>query len=165
MRIRARSSASARARPTASDKEFACWLTASIPWRRKSSSPFWKRHRRGKRRNLRRVNRSASSGSAGACPELAEGPAGSSSRTSILLAWCKLVAETPSAADCAAGSLLVGTWLSLVEHSLGVRGVGSSNLPVPTIYLPWSIVGSWGLRSLTVSILILHPRPEPRKAL
>ncbi len=28
---------------------------------------------------------------------------------------------------------LVGTWLSLVEHSLGVRGVGSSNLPVPTI--------------------------------
>lgn len=29
-------------------------------------------------------------------------------------------------------SLPVGTWLSLVEHSLGVRGVGSSNLPVPT---------------------------------
>ena len=28
---------------------------------------------------------------------------------------------------------VVGTWLSLVEHSLGVRGVGSSNLPVPTI--------------------------------
>jgi hypothetical protein len=28
----------------------------------------------------------------------------------------------------------VGTWLSLVEHSLGVRGVGSSNLPVPTIF-------------------------------
>jgi hypothetical protein len=34
-----------------------------------------------------------------------------------------------------AGSFLVGTWLSLVEHSLGVRGVGSSNLPVPTIQL------------------------------
>src|SRR6266568_830295 len=32
----------------------------------------------------------------------------------------------PSRLDC------VGTWLSLVEHSLGVRGVGSSNLPVPT---------------------------------
>src|SRR6185437_1025624 len=31
-----------------------------------------------------------------------------------------------------ADSFLVGTWLSLVEHSLGVRGVGSSNLPVPT---------------------------------
>jgi hypothetical protein len=29
----------------------------------------------------------------------------------------------------------VGTWLSLVEHSLGVRGVGSSNLPVPTKFL------------------------------
>jgi hypothetical protein len=29
--------------------------------------------------------------------------------------------------------ICVGTWLSLVEHSLGVRGVGSSNLPVPTI--------------------------------
>jgi hypothetical protein len=28
--------------------------------------------------------------------------------------------------------LILGTWLSLVEHSLGVRGVGSSNLPVPT---------------------------------
>jgi hypothetical protein len=31
-----------------------------------------------------------------------------------------------------AESFQVGTWLSLVEHSLGVRGVGSSNLPVPT---------------------------------
>ena len=31
-----------------------------------------------------------------------------------------------------AESFPVGTWLSLVEHSLGVRGVGSSNLPVPT---------------------------------
>jgi hypothetical protein len=31
------------------------------------------------------------------------------------------------------GNFAVGTWLSLVEHSLGVRGVGSSNLPVPTI--------------------------------
>ena len=29
-------------------------------------------------------------------------------------------------------NFVVGTWLSLVEHSLGVRGVGSSNLPVPT---------------------------------
>ncbi len=33
------------------------------------------------------------------------------------------------------GGRFVGTWLSLVEHSLGVRGVGSSNLPVPTILL------------------------------
>ena len=28
--------------------------------------------------------------------------------------------------------MVVGTWRSLVAHSLGVRGVGSSNLPVPT---------------------------------
>ena len=45
--------------------------------------------------------------------------------------WCKLnktlKPAQPSRLDC------VGTWLSLVEHSLGVRGVGSSNLPVPTI--------------------------------
>ena len=34
--------------------------------------------------------------------------------------------------SCAADCFVVGTWLSLVEHSLGVRGVGSSNLPVPT---------------------------------
>ena len=27
---------------------------------------------------------------------------------------------------------MIGTWLSLAEHSLGLRGVGSSNLPVPT---------------------------------
>src|ERR1700746_3172593 len=33
---------------------------------------------------------------------------------------------------CPPKLLNVGTWLSLVEHSLGVRGVGSSNLPVPT---------------------------------
>src|SRR5215470_14353424 len=35
-----------------------------------------------------------------------------------------------------ASSNPVGTWLSLVEHSLGVRGVGSSNLPVPTNKFP-----------------------------
>ena len=34
---------------------------------------------------------------------------------------------------CSSRLTRVGTWLSLVEHSLGVRGVGSSNLPVPTI--------------------------------
>jgi hypothetical protein len=52
----------------------------------------------------------------------------------------------------AAGSFLVGTWLSLVEHSLGVRGVGSSNLPVPTIQF-----------ALSADFPIA--RPEPRKAL
>ena len=36
--------------------------------------------------------------------------------------------------------IIVGTWLSLVEHSLGVRGVGSSNLPVPTIIFIFSAV-------------------------
>ena len=28
----------------------------------------------------------------------------------------------------------VGTWRSLVAHTLGVRGVGGSNPPVPTIF-------------------------------
>jgi hypothetical protein len=45
----------------------------------------------------------------------------------------KSVGTPPLDASKAAESFLVGTWLSLVEHSLGVRGVGSSNLPVPTI--------------------------------
>ena len=46
----------------------------------------------------------------------------------------KILWLNPIRCGCdAAGSFLVGTWLSLVEHSLGVRGVGSSNLPVPTI--------------------------------
>lgn len=55
--------------------------------------------------------------------------------------WCRIAKWTPPLeADGLphgdrriGGILLVGTWLSLVEHSLGVRGVGSSNLPVPTI--------------------------------
>src|SRR5579863_3686832 len=53
--------------------------------------------------------------------------------------WCR-IADEPlrreaacGHANCWIGGILpVGTWLSLVEHSLGVRGVGSSNLPVPT---------------------------------
>ena len=40
--------------------------------------------------------------------------------------------RTPPTASSPLESFKVGTWLSLVEHSLGVRGVGSSNLPVPT---------------------------------
>jgi hypothetical protein len=39
----------------------------------------------------------------------------------------------PLRRERSSGFPAVGTWLSLVEHSLGVRGVGSSNLPVPTI--------------------------------
>jgi hypothetical protein len=53
-----------------------------------------------------------------------------------LSAGVKILELNPIRRECiAAGSFLVGTWLSLVEHSLGVRGVGSSNLPVPTISL------------------------------
>src|SRR2546428_8102301 len=50
------------------------------------------------------------------------------------LGWCKILWSTPPLIlDSLVQRLpTVGTWLSLVEHSLGVRGVGSSNLPVPT---------------------------------
>jgi hypothetical protein len=48
------------------------------------------------------------------------------------------------------GGVFVGTWLSLVEHSLGVRGVGSSNLPVPTkslasVFFSVAVVRLFGL--------------------
>ena len=46
--------------------------------------------------------------------------------------WCKILGVNPAVVSTTAAADLVGTWLSLVEHSLGVRGVGSSNLPVPT---------------------------------
>jgi hypothetical protein len=36
----------------------------------------------------------------------------------------------------------VGTWLSLVERTLGVGEVASSNLVVPTIYFSVPIMGS-----------------------
>ena len=45
----------------------------------------------------------------------------------------KFLSQPHPLSDECSGFLSVGTWLSLVEHSLGVRGVGSSNLPVPTI--------------------------------
>ena len=50
----------------------------------------------------------------------------------------------------------VGTWLSLVEHSLGVRGVGSSNLPVPTNFL--------FRKSLPQSLTSLADRERPNFA-
>ena len=53
-------------------------------------------------------------------------------RNRIGLSGVEFVSQ-PYPLECLAESFLVGTWLSLVEHSLGVRGVGSSNLPVPTI--------------------------------
>src|SRR6266576_2352133 len=49
----------------------------------------------------------------------------------------KILESTPFAAMVVCEFLPVGTWLSLVEHSLGVRGVGSSNLPVPTNSFSW----------------------------
>ncbi len=48
----------------------------------------------------------------------------------------------------------VGTWLSLVEHSLGVRGVGSSNLPVPTN-------SSFSHESQCGEALLADPRSTP----
>ena|SRR5690348_5678412 len=66
----------------------------------------------------------------------------------------KISESTPSDRS---GSNRVGTWLSLVEHSLGVRGVGSSNLPVPTIILPIS-VQSLAIAKLTTA----DPRSTPR---
>jgi hypothetical protein len=44
----------------------------------------------------------------------------------------KFFGQPPPLWFTATAAPTVGTWLSLVEHSLGVRGVGSSNLPVPT---------------------------------
>ena len=51
----------------------------------------------------------------------------------------------------------VGTWLSLVEHSLGVRGVGSSNLPVPTIHFV-ARIGT----ALKHECLACRPRSTPK---
>jgi hypothetical protein len=70
-----------------------------------------------------------------------------------LASSCKCYNQSELAAvitpfSCAADFLVVGTWLSLVEHSLGVRGVGSSNLPVPTIsFLKSFVVRDPSLRS------------------
>ncbi len=69
----------------------------------------------------------------------------------------------------AAGSFLVGTWLSLVEHSLGVRGVGSSNLPVPTIRLKTFLCESkpmWSGHSarLPAAPQIISPSPPAQSA-
>jgi hypothetical protein len=60
----------------------------------------------------------------------------------------------------AADFLVVGTWLSLVEHSLGVRGVGSSNLPVPTIFYAKLRISGSG-RTL---LLPIHEAPQKRIA-
>src|SRR5262249_45733585 len=58
----------------------------------------------------------------------------------------------------------VGTWLSLVEHSLGVRGVGSSNLPVPTIvfFLPRKALNHRGPGGAQRKHRIVSPSGPPR---
>src|SRR5262244_3547567 len=62
-----------------------------------------------------------------------------------------------------ASSFPVGTWLSLVEHSLGVRGVGSSNLPVPTIPSPTLTLAEGSLSPFGISPAgSLGPPPRSR---
>jgi hypothetical protein len=60
----------------------------------------------------------------------------SSSRKAKPRASCTLNEyENPRAGhDCPAHPQQVGTWLSLVERTLGVGEVASSNLVVPTIF-------------------------------
>jgi hypothetical protein len=49
----------------------------------------------------------------------------------LVYTWrCKITPPSPARAD---GPIQVGTWLSLVERTLGVGEVASSNLVVPTI--------------------------------
>ena len=64
---------------------------------------------------------------------------GESGRTPNTASWCRISLTPPADRS---GLPAVGTWLSLVEHSLGVRGVGSSNLPVPTILFSSCYAGS-----------------------
>src|ERR1700680_193288 len=64
----------------------------------------------------------------------------------------KTILETPLTANPVVRPS-VGTWLSLVEHSLGVRGVGSSNLPVPTNNFNFNGPEIWSEDSSTLSHL------------
>jgi hypothetical protein len=49
--------------------------------------------------------------------------------------------DTPPSPTRADAQPIVGTWLSLVERTLGVGEVASSNLVVPTIY--FNHLASW----------------------
>jgi hypothetical protein len=54
--------------------------------------------------------------------------------------------DTPPSPAWDDAQTIVGTWLSLVERTLGVGEVASSNLVVPTIYfqsLSYCRYGSW----------------------
>src|SRR5439155_18786592 len=76
------------------------------------------------------------------------------------LAWCKILWSTPSLVLDSLRQRLptVGTWLSLVEHSLGVRGVGSSNLPVPTNFPLFTVGPSASLRISPAGSRYAHAR-------
>ena len=58
----------------------------------------------------------------------------------------------------------VGTWLSLVEHSLGVRGVGSSNLPVPTKIQPSAFSPQLSVKASAWDFLHQPPAQHSRDA-
>src|SRR5947209_1082105 len=76
------------------------------------------------------------------------------------LDWCKILWSTPSLVLDSLRQRLptVGTWLSLVEHSLGVRGVGSSNLPVPTNFPLFTVGPSASLRISPAGSRYAHAR-------
>jgi hypothetical protein len=62
----------------------------------------------------------------------------------------------PAVARLGDAQTIVGTWLSLVERTLGVGEVASSNLVVPTIYsiiFNWLAANSWSvLAKLTLYV-------------
>ena len=74
-------------------------------------------------------------------------------------AWsCTLRGEAyPAVGRLADEQTIVGTWLSLVERTLGVGEVASSNLVVPTIYFQsvrvWKKVNERGRGSKKVHLL------------
>src|SRR2546428_8905862 len=76
------------------------------------------------------------------------------------LVWCKILwSPPPLILDSLVQRLpTVGTWLSLVEHSLGVRGVGSSNLPVPTNFPLFTVGPSASLRISPAGSRYAHAR-------
>src|SRR6185312_6807875 len=118
-KTREKSSASTVAGPSAWGKKCECSSTGLIRSKRNYSSPCGKKLK--SRANGVDVIRSLQAWRSRDCIK------------HLPAHWCRISESTPSAGSLSfADSFLVGTWLSLVEHSLGVRGVGSSNLPVPT---------------------------------
>lgn len=129
-----------------------CWSIISIPWKGKSSLRCSRRHRPVRRANRIRENqRNKNAETQGAQRNTGYSFTLCNSVTSVFKSFAGAVQfatrvgrslpisvkfkSQPHPRRPWRGLLPVGTWLSLVEHSLGVRGVGSSNLPVPTIFL------------------------------